>query len=838
MILYIFAIEPLVSTMRNFLLTALFIPATIFLASGQKIRNSSEIMEDLQKLKVLGSVLYVAAHPDDENTRLITYLSKGRHFRTAYISLTRGDGGQNLIGDELDEYLGVIRTQELVEARKIDGGTQYFSRANDFGYSKNAEETFSIWDRDSILADVLKVVRTFKPDVIINRFDHRTSGRTHGHHTASAILGLDAFKYCNSPLTMREVLKNTEPHQVQRIYFNTSFFFYGREKFDTMDKSFLYQLDAGPFYPAYGASNNEIASLSRSMHKSQGFGINSSRGTMTEYFERLDAPKPNDETDPFDGLDLSWTRINGGGNVDKVLDEIIRSYDYKNPWKSMALLQKAERYMEELPDHHWKQIKLNEIRSIIADCAGIYAEAFTDQQMISAQSKFRVHTEFIVRNPVDLEMMKIEIPKLNFDSSFQTRAVVNKAYTFQKDFELPAGLSHTAPFWLLKGRPNNYYQTSDSPHGLLPNAPKELNIHFRYKINNKEYEHVSPLVYKNDDPVLGEVKEGLDILPSSVVLADDPNFLIRERKAVCSLRILSTLPAQDVLVNLVLPVGVKCPTSDISLHFEKAGETKYVVFELQITDQTNEKFEIPVHLDHKQGYFYKSIKYPHIQKQNVLTPAKIQLIHAPKVHKPKRIAYVEGAGDFIDEALIKSGHQVYYLAAAELDQLLNKKFDVLVFGIRALNNRDELKHCKKYITPFIEQGGKVIMQYNTTADLVTTDFAPAELKIGRGRVTNENAEVTILKPEHPVFNSPDKISHTDFQNWVQERGLYFPSTYDRSYEELLSMQDGKENPQKSALLIRKTGQGHFIYTSLSFFRQLKAGVPGAYRLFNNLVSFE
>lgn len=285
---------------------------------AQNVRTSAEIMESMHKLNVLGSVLYVAAHPDDENTRLITHLSKGLHLRTAYVSLTRGDGGQNLIGSELDENLGVIRTHELLQARNIDGGSQYFTRANDFGYSKTAEETFNIWDKDTILSDLLRVVREFKPDVIINRFDHRTSGRTHGHHTASAILGKDAFQYCNSPLYMKDDLSDTEAHLVQRLFFNTSWWFYGsREKFDSAAKTDLYQMDVGEFYPALGYSNNEIAAQSRSMHKSQGFGINSSRGKMLEYFERLDKTKDNAHMSPFDGMDFSWNRLNGGGNVKK-----------------------------------------------------------------------------------------------------------------------------------------------------------------------------------------------------------------------------------------------------------------------------------------------------------------------------------------------------------------------------------------------------------------------------------------------------------------------------------------------------------------------------------------
>ncbi|MBK9107841.1 MAG: PIG-L family deacetylase [Saprospiraceae bacterium] len=823
--------------MPKYIYILFFVLSNFSLIWGQNSRTSAEIMEDLHKLKVLGSVLYIAAHPDDENTRLITYLSKGKHLRTAYMSLTRGDGGQNLIGDELDEYLGVIRTQELVEARKIDGGIQYFSRANDFGYSKNAEETFAIWNKDSILSDVLRLVREFKPDVVINRFDHRTSGRTHGHHTASAMLGLDAFKYCNSPLFMRDVMKGTDAHMVQRIFFNTSYFFYGREKFDTMDKSFLYQLDVGDFYPALGLSNNEIASQSRSMHKSQGFGINSSRGFMPEYFERLGAPKDKDHMSPFDGLDLSWTRINGGGNVDQVLDEIIQKYDYQKPWKSIELLQKAEKYMEDLPNHDWKDIKLKEIRSLIADCAGIFAEASTDQQIICEGAMLKMNVEFIIRNPIIAELIQIQIPSLSFDSAVQLQVMTNKSYTFQKSLKLVNGFTNTAPFWLLNGRPNSAYQTGNVPYKLLPTAPRDLKITFKIKIAQKEYTLIRDIIYKNDDPVLGEVKENLDILPPSLILADDPIYLIQEKTAKCTLRFISNAANQDVSVSLQLPTGFKSSIGNANMHFEKAGEIKALIFDIFSNSQQSLRIEIPVFINGKQGFFYKPIKYPHIQKQNVLTPAKIILLQTNMVSHPKKIAYVDGAGDFIDEAMLKLGHKVDHLSAAALDQLDIHKHDVLVFGIRALNNREELKHCKKYILPFIEHGGKVVMQYNTTADLMTPDFAPSEIKIGRGRVTDESAHVTFLKPEHPVLNDPNSIDSLDFENWVQERGLYFPSNYDSSYDEILAMNDPGENPLKSALLVKKYGKGYFVYTSLAFFRQLKAGVPGAYKLFDNIISF-
>lgn len=805
--------------------------------SSQEARSSAEIYEAIEKLKVLGSVLYVAAHPDDENTRLITHLSRGMHLRTAYVSLTRGDGGQNLIGEELDEFLGAIRTQELQEARRIDGGIQYFSLANDFGYSKNDVETFRIWPRDSVSADLIRVVRSFKPDVIINRFDHRTSGRTHGHHTASAILGREAFLYCNSPLHMRELLEGTEPHLVQRLFFNTSYFFYGRERFDTMDKSHLYRLDVGDFYPLRGQSNNEIAAQSRSMHKSQGFGINSSRGSSMEYFERIEAGKETGQAGPFDGLDFSWNRVNGGGTVSRVIDEVIAHFDILKPWKSIPLLQKAEQYMEDLTDHNWKQIKLEEIRSIILDCAGIYAEAHVGLPVVSPGGQMEVHTECIARNPVQVKLRKISVPAFSFDTAFGLLLEPNIAHFWQRPFTLDHDARLTAPFWLMNGRPLGYYPVEASAHRLLPERPRTLYADLELEISGKMYTVRREIVFKTDDPVLGEVKEPLDVLPSAMVVSEDPLYLTNDGQVECSLRIRANCGGCAVKVRIEMPQGVRSRPESQELQFERAGEEHVIRFSLSGIANNPERLELPVLIDETQGYFLKSIKYPHIQQQRVLTPARLWVISSEVLTTKKRIAYIEGAGDYTDDALRKMGYDVRAIQVDKLDAISKKDFDVLLLGIRAFNTRDALKNCKPHFERFVSQGGKIIVQYNTTADLVTRDFAPAALTIGRGRVADERAAVRFIAPDHPALQSPNVIGAHDFDNWVQERGLYFPSEYDSSYAEILGMNDPGEKELRSGLLVSQHGKGAFVYTSLAWFRQLRAGVPGAYRLFSNLVSF-
>ncbi len=807
-------------------------------STAQKTKTSAEIMEGFKKLKVLGSVLYIAAHPDDENTRLITYLAKDQKFNTAYLSLTRGDGGQNLIGPELDEYLGVIRTNELLEARKIDGGTQYFSRANDFGYSKNAEETFLFWNKDSILLDVIRVIREFKPDIIINRFDHRTSGKTHGHHTASAILGLDAALHSNSPLFMKDALKGTDMHIVQRVFFNTSWFFYGgREKFDAMDKSGLYNLDVGSYLPAYGYSTNEIAAQSRSMHKSQGFGINSSRGSMMEYFDRIDGSKDSQHKSPFDGLNLSWSRINGGGNVDKLIDSLIQQFDYDKPWLSIPLLQNIEDYIQDLNTDYWKRIKHEEVRNLIFDCAGLFTECSTDRLFAFSTPYLSIAAECIVRNPVAATLESISVPSCGKDTMYSYSLKTNQSVIWNTNFELNFHMPYTCPFWLWNGRPKGVYRVDSLANYNLPMNKRTLVAKFKISINGKPYVIEKDIIYKNDDPVLGEVKQNLDVIPIATVVPDDHLIISNSKKTKCKIKVIANYELQYGYISLKCPENVSVTPDTIRFDFWHVGQEKEMEFEITVHAKSDELIEIPILIGNAQAYTLETIKYPHIPWLNVLLPAKIKLINTEILKAKKRIAYIEGAGDYVDEAMQKMGFEVKVIAASDLQNLNVKNYDVLVFGIRALNTEQELKTCKVHLDRFMHEGGKVIFQYNTTADLTTDDFAPATLKISRDRVTDENATIRILKPDHPIMNTPNKITSTDFDNWVQERGLYFPNNYSTSYDEILGMNDPNEKELKSGILVKKEGKGWFVYSSLAWFRQLKAGVPGAYRLFANLICF-
>jgi len=800
--------------------------------------SSAQILEDLKKLKVVGSVLYVAAHPDDENTRLISYLSNQLKLHTSYVSLTRGDGGQNLIGSELDELLGVIRTQELVEARKIDGGHQYFTRANDFGYSKTAEETFSIWEKDTILLDLVKLIRRIQPDVIINRFDHRTSGKTHGHHTASAILAKEAYDQARNSLYKIAELKNLEPVRVSRIFFNTSWFFWGtREKFEEADKSHLYSLDIGAFYPSLGLSNGEVSARSRSMHKSQGFGINSQRGSQMEYFERLDASKEGIEMSPFDGLNLTWSRFNGGGNVEKLIDELIANYNVNHPELSIPLLQKVESYMVDLKMGHWKEIKLAEVRNLILQCAGIYAEAFVDQQTICNSETVKVNTELISRNYSGVKLNGVKIMPNLEDTVFNSSLKMNVPNFWSKDVKL-ASMPLTSPFWLLNGRGKSHYPVEDQSMVNEPESKRNFNCVFKIEINGVPYDVVREVVYKNDDPVLSEVRQNLDLIPPITVKGLKPVFILSNKNGCeVEFEIMANLDAQKGRIMLKTHWGFTVEPAWIDYDLIKKSDKQKLKFKISTQDFSSRIVDLNIQSDGTNLYTHQKIEYPHISWQNVLLPAVVKVSVADLKMTPKKIAYIDGAGDYIDEALTDMGYHCKTIPASDIETIRKSEYDVLIFGIRALNTREELKKCKIHLERFVKEGGKVIFQYNTSQQLVTKDFLGDSFNISRSRVTDEKSPVQILKSDHPVFSTPNKISLNDFDNWVQERGLYFPGTYTSEFEELLAFQDPGEKFLNSGLLVKKSGKGYFIYSSMAWFRQLPAGVPGAYRLWANLISF-
>lgn len=827
--------------MQKILVPFLFILTIFFSSQAQQPKkpNTSEIFESIKKLNFLGSVLYVAAHPDDENTRLISYMSNKVKARTAYLSITRGDGGQNLIGPEIGELLGVIRTQELLTARQIDGGEQLFTRANDFGYSKHPDETLNIWDKEKVLHDVVLAIRKFKPDVIINRFNHRTPGSTHGHHTSSAMLSIEAFDLTNDRTVYPEQFNITTNWQPKRLFFNTSWWFYGsREKFDKADKSNLLSFDIGTYYPTLGLSNTEIASLSRSQHKSQGFGNTGTRGEQLEYIELIKGDLPTDKTNIFDGIDTTWNRVKGGNAIGNILNKVETDFDFRNPSASIPDLVKAYSLMQNLEDEHWKTVKSEEIKTIIEACAGLYLEAVAETNHAANGELVNLKLEVINRSDLPINLESI----INANNIYINKNILlseNIKYEFEETLKIGSKQKSTSAYWLKNKGTLGMYKVENKADIGKPVNYKNINITFNLVIKNTKIPFTKPVVYKRNDPVKGETYKPFEIIPEASAKIDE-KVIIFETDQQREIPVTVKAGRNDIEGYATL-----CSPNDWSVYPEKQkisiankGEEQTLVFTVIPPKNQSEGYISPIIYIGDNDYTKELIEidYDHIPYQTVLLPSESKVVRLDIKKKGENIGYIEGAGDVVPESLQQIGYNVVTIKPEDINSETLQRFDAIVVGIRAYNTVDELKFKQKYLFDFVNNGGNLIVQYNTNHRLKVDDIAPYDLKLSRDRVTDENAEVRILNPKHSVLNFPNKITSKDFDGWVQERGLYFPNEWSEEFVSILSINDTGETPKDGSLLVAKYGKGHYIYTGLSFFREFPAGVSGAYRLFANMLS--
>lgn len=823
-----------------FLLSFLLISSAIYSQKPNKL-NSNQIYEKIQKLNFLGTALYIAAHPDDENTRLISYLANHVKARTAYLSLTRGDGGQNLIGPEIRELLGVIRTQELLAARRVDGGEQRFSRANDFGYSKEPNETLNIWDKDKVLADVVWAIRTFKPDVIINRFNHRTPGTTHGHHTTSAMLSVEAFDLAGDKTKYSKQLDYTKVWQPKRLFFNTSWWFYGsQENFEkaTKDNPNFMSFDVGVYYPLKGMSNNEIASIASSQHLCQGFGRLTTRGSQTEYVEFLKGEEPKDNSDLFAGINTTWNRIKGGGEIGDILYGVEDNFNFVDPAKHLPALLKAYKKIELLEDSYWREVKLAQISEIIQACAGLYLEASAVSSTAVPNSKVKVFIEALSRTSevsVVLESMSFKADKM-MTVVKDIPLVNNKRQRFEQEISL-GNMDFTDPYWLKKDWSLGMYDVNDQEMIGNPETPRTVKVFFNLNIDEHKISIEKDVVHRFSERDKGELYEPFEILPRVTTKLKEKVIIFSEnRSKVISASVRSGANNIKGSLSLEAPEGWSVSPKFIDFSIEQKGDEQS--FDFTVTPSTNESEGKLKAVVTSNGKKYDKelveINYSHIPKQSVLLNSAAKVVRLNIEKGGSSIGYIKGAGDAIPESLQQIGYSVTTINPEEINDENLQQFDAIVVGIRAYNTVPALKYKQKFLLDYVKNGGNMIVQYNTNRRVNVG--APYSLNLSRERVTDENAKVTVLAKDHSVMNFPNKITEKDFEGWVQERGLYFPNRWSSEYTPILSMHDKGETEKRGSLLVAKYGKGNYIYTGLSFFRELPAGVPGAYKLFANMLS--
>lgn len=807
----------------------------------QKTPTATEIYHKIEKLNFLGTVLYVAAHPDDENTAMISYLSNQVKARVGYISLTRGDGGQNLIGSEIRELLGVIRTEELLEARKVDGGHQFFSRANDFGYSKHPDETFEIWDKEEVLSDLIYVIRKFKPDVIINRFDHRSSGNTHGHHTASAMLSVEAFDKANEKDVFPQQVSKVGTWQPKRMFFNTNWWFFGsQERFDKIDKTKYFKVDVGNYYPMFGSSNTEISSISRSKHRSQGFGTDGKRGTDVNFLEPIkgefDLKK---DRSFFAGIDTTWSRVEGGEEIGEILKEVQKNFDFKKPSASLLGLLKAYEMIQTLEDNHWREIKTEEIKEIILACSGLYLQTTTPERLVTKNQVVPFNLEVINRSAVEVSLKEVRISPNLKQMTFNKMLEFNEGVKMKGEFIVPNHAKYTSPYWLEEESTLGMYQVEDQE--LLGAAVSSEQFYAEYflTMNGVELSFTGSIQHKTVSPSDGEVIKPVSIVPK-VSLAMHNRNLIFANDSSKTVKLEVKTYANDVKgrVKLNHPTGWEVSPKFIEVDLALKGQSATVTFEVTPPSNDAEAFIEPVFELNEESFSQQLylVDYPHIPEQTVILPAGIKATRFDIKIEGENIAYIEGAGDDMPQSLREIGYQVDLIQAQEITLDLLQQYDAVVVGIRAYDTDNGLVVNQPILFDYIKKGGTVITQYNSINELRTDVLAPYPLKLSRDRVTDEHSPVRFLAKTHPVLTTPNGITQKDFEGWVQERGLYFPNEWAEEFTPILGMHDKGEKEMKGALLVAEYGEGYFVYTGLSFFRELPAGVTGAYRLFANLLS--
>lgn len=805
--------------MNKFLVGTSLLLSILF--SAQSVANpSSEIYDDLLRLQNNTTVMYLAAHPDDENTRIISWLTHEKHVDAVYLSLTRGDGGQNLIGTEKGELLGLLRTQELLEARKIDKGRQWFTRALDFGYSKTATETLRFWDKQEILSDVVWAIRKNRPEIIITRFDPNSNGETHGHHTASAILAMEAFDLAANPKAFPEQLKYVQVWQPKRMFYNTSWWFYGsKENFEKADKGDLFSLNVGNYYPILGISNNEISAEARSKHACQGFGMAMERGTDMEYLKFLKGDKPN-SNDIFEGINLKLRNK----TVQNQLDKTVSDFLFENPQLSLKNLVRA---YELIKNENPNDPKLEQVKNLILKTQGIYLEWTTEEAFGTSDEEIATKLEIANRSRADL----------NFSFEGKNQKIAgNESFKTTEKFKIEnAKISN--PYWLQEVPKNNLYVVNNPENIGLPEISSSINKNVTIDFGSAKIDFEVPLQQKTVNPSIGEIYEPFYTVPSFVANFDQDNFIFSGRAKQIAVNVQSFAANSTAKIFLKGSKDWKISAAQ-TVNFNEVGENKNVNFTVEpLSKNANNFIEAIVEAKGKTyGQSLNVVQYPHINRQIWVKNAQAKIQNLDLKIPAVRIAYLKGSGDEIPSSLRAIGLKVDELDLQNWNSAPLKNNDVLILGIRVYNTQPEMGLINKDIWKFVENGGLVINQYNTNRGLLTDEIAPFTLKLGGSRISEEDAALKILLPNHAVFQSPNVITPRDFDNWVQERGLYFADSWDKDLIPLLEGNDTGETPKQGILLAGKYGKGTYVYTGLSFFRELPAGVPGAYKLFMNILA--
>ena len=812
------------------ILLSLFVIQSAVQAQQVRPATSAQIYHELNQLKHLTNVLYLAAHPDDENTRMLAWLVNDQHLPTAYLSLTRGDGGQNILGPQLGPALGLIRTHELLEARKLDGGAgQYFTRAIDFGFSKTSDETFKHWDKQLLTGDVVWVIRQFRPDVIICRFPPNAQAG-HGQHAASAILAHEAFKVAGTN-SYKEQFKTVKPWQPERIFFNAYRF---GDRNTTDDSQF--KVDVGQYNSLLGMGYGELAGISRSIHRSQGAGTRSVPGVQTEYLALVDGTPVTKSM--FDGIDITWGRV-GRKDIGDKIDAIIASYDFTHPEKILPDLLKLYKEVQGVKDNDWKYRKLKDLQDLILHTAGFMAEIVTDKPEVTRGEKVNFTINAISRSG-NVKVKLLDIACLESDTVCHLFMPSDELLSFKRNYTIPTNAAYTEPYWLQTPPTGDAHYNIPDPEILgQPNTPNELVATTRVMVGEETFIVEIPLSYKTLDATHGDMVEQLRVVPAANINFTSGMYIMGD-DGILSLAV--HIHAEKALKNATLSVFNPVLNNDITGINLAAGKDTTIHMSVPASKTksltSGDTYLYAAIKNNGETYDREqhTIKYEHLPTLQYYTPAKAKVLRRTWQNRANRVAYIEGAGDDVAKSLQFAGINVDVLKEEDINAATLSKYDAVMVGIRAINVKESAPIWMPVLLKYVENGGTLVMQYNTNHRLNTENLGPYPFKLSRDRVTEEDAKVEIIAANHPLLSKPNQITQNDFEHWVQERGLYFADTWDEHYTPLFSMHDDGEEALKGSTIYTKYGKGHYIYTSLSFFRQLPAGNVGALRLLCNFIS--
>jgi hypothetical protein len=679
------------------------------------------------------------------------------------------------------------------------------------------------------------MIRKFRPDVVVTRFspeDHLT----HGHHTASSILAQEAFSAASDPNRFPEQLAFVKPWRPTRLVWNTSPFFFSNRNLP-FDPAGLVTLEAGGYNPLLGKAYTEIAAASLSMHKSQGVGSPPRRGARKEYFKLLEGQPMTSAL--FEGVDTSWSRVANSESIAAKIRRIISQFNPADPAASVADLLELRQAMSGIKDDAWIPEKKAELDKVITACLGLHVEASTTTDALTPGQTAAIKLEAINRCNIPVTLQEVRFPLSGESMRIDAALLPNELVTKDLSCKIPENTPYSQPYWLRQPGTLGTFTVDDQKLIGLPENPPHLPAEILLQVSGQEFRYTLETKYRTVDPVAGELRQSLVIAPP--VFANFANhvlvFASNQPKSI-PVRVTAATGAVKGELKLAAPQGWHVDPASVPIDLKGANAEITAAFTVKPPDQNSQgTLRAIVSIDGRDYSFERvRISYPHIGVYTLMPAAEVKVVRADIRKKGERIGYIPGAGDDVPESLQQIGYSVKILSEADITAKNLAQFSAVVLGIRAYNTQDRISVWLPELFAYVKGGGVAIAQYNTTADLKTKEMGPYPLEISRDRVTDENAEVRILAPNHPLMTAPNKITSKDFEGWVQERGLYFPDKWDPAWTPILSCNDPKEKPLDGGLLVAKSGKGSFIYTSYSWFRQLPAGVAGAYRLFANMVS--